>query len=106
MTDQWLRRSARPDAPTDAAGAVITEYRLASGQNQVAVASAMGMTQQHLSQIEHGKRPVSPEQRRKFADVLNIPPENLGLAGTSTLQCRTTARSSCVEVIAVDLSIR
>ena len=80
--DAWLNRGAPlSGSGEDDAGAVIREYRLASGQNQVAVASAVGMTQQHLSQIENGKRPVYLDQRRVLADVLGIPPENLGLAG-------------------------
>lgn len=76
----WLRR---PDevAGNEHLGDIIREYRLASGQNQVAVADAMGMTQQFLSQIENGVRKVSLEQRRKFVQVLGIPPEHLGLSG-------------------------
>lgn len=76
--DGWLRREQHADV--DDVGRVIKEYRLASRANQVAVASAMGITQQHLSHIETGKRPVTLEQRRKFAEVLSIPPENLGLS--------------------------
>ena len=81
MTADWLSRETAAAADSvDDAGSIIREYRLASGQNQVAVANAVGMTQQHLSQIEKGQRPVSIEQRRKFSEVLNIPLENLGLS--------------------------
>lgn len=77
----WLKRS--DPTGVDQAGAIIREYRLASSKNQVTVASAMGMTQQFLSQIEKGARKVTLEQRQKFAQVLGIPPENLGLSGRS-----------------------
>lgn len=81
MAETWLSRG-EPGATTDTdeAATTIREYRLASGRNQISVASEMGMTQQHLSQIEKGRRPVSLEQRRKFAEILSIPPEQLGLA--------------------------
>lgn len=76
---QRLRRTEEA-APSDRAGTVIREYRLASKQEQVDLAAAMGMTQQFLSQIENGTRNATLEQRRKFAQVLGIPPEDLGLA--------------------------
>lgn len=38
------------------------------------------MTQQHLSQIEKGKKQVSHELRRKLCHALSIPPETVGLA--------------------------
>lgn len=78
----WLRRSY-DDSAADKVGAVIREYRLAQGQSQVALAGAMGMTQQFLSQIENGSRNVTLEQRRKFARVLGTPPESLGLSHRS-----------------------
>lgn len=81
MTTEWLNRGAADEnRNADDVSAVVREYRLASSQNQASVASAMGMTQQHLSQIEKGKRPASLEQRRTFAEVLRIPPEHLGLS--------------------------
>lgn len=64
----------------DRVGSTIREYRLASGQTQGPIAAAVGVTQQHLSQIEKGKKQVSHELRRKLCQVLSIPPENLGLA--------------------------
>lgn len=75
----WLKRTGHAEAG-DEVGEVVREYRLASGRNQAAVASAMDMTQQFLSQIEKGTRKATLEQRRKFSDVLGIPPENLGLS--------------------------
>lgn len=39
-----------------------------------------GTTQQHLSQIENGQRPVSLELRRKMVTELGIAAEDLGLS--------------------------
>lgn len=74
----WLSHgeSTAMDEPV---GTTIREYRLAAAKPQAAVAVAMGMTQQHLSQIEKGARPVSMDLRRRFAQVLGIPLEQLGL---------------------------
>jgi transcriptional regulator with XRE-family HTH domain len=78
---RWLRRAGEFGTDADAVGIVVREYRLASGQNQVQLASAMGLTQQFLSQIENGTRKVTLEHRQKFSQVLGIPPENFGLSG-------------------------
>ncbi|WP_157172076.1 helix-turn-helix domain-containing protein [Nocardia higoensis] len=89
----WLRRDS------DAAGArlvgqVVREYRLAAGANQVAVAEAMGITQQFLSQVEKGTRKATLEQRQGFARVLGIPPEELGIAHGSAHGRATTGISA------------
>lgn len=55
-------------------------WRLENQQNQVEVATALGMTQQHLSQIEKGKRTLSLDQRRRAVEELGIAPEEFGLA--------------------------
>jgi transcriptional regulator with XRE-family HTH domain len=78
--DSWLRRAVDSTTEPDQIGAVVREYRLASGQSQTSVATAMEMTQQYLSQIETGARKVTLEHRRRFAHVLGIPLENLGLS--------------------------
>ncbi|MFE7802904.1 helix-turn-helix domain-containing protein [Nocardia sp. NPDC057440] len=76
----WLRHDD-DHASVDRVGVVVREYRLASGQNQAAIASAMGVSQQFLSQVENSTRKVTLEQRQSLARVLGIPPEELGLAG-------------------------
>ena len=76
----WLRR--RVESRTDNVGVVIREQRRALGMSQTAVAGALSMTQQFLSQIENGSRSVNFEQRRKLSQVLDIAPERLGIAGT------------------------
>jgi transcriptional regulator with XRE-family HTH domain len=85
MTGQWLSpRQGGGPAGVDDAGSVIRQHRLAAGQTQADVAAAMRMTQQHLSQIEHGRCAVSLELRRRFAALLGIPPHALGLSGSGS----------------------
>lgn len=78
----WLDPAAT--TATEDAGAVLRGWRLNSGQTQVAVAAALGLTQQHLSQIENGQRPLSLEQRRKIIAELGIAAEDLGLSSGHT----------------------
>lgn len=77
--ESWLRRGTGAEA-TDDVGAVIREWRATNKQSQGAVAELLGMTQQHLSYVENGRRPLSVEQRRHVVDLLGIAPEELGLA--------------------------
>jgi transcriptional regulator with XRE-family HTH domain len=74
----WLGRGS--DAAADAAGVVLRAWRISAHRTQAEVASALAMTQQHLSQIENGQRPVSLEQRRKMVTELGIAAEDLGLS--------------------------
>ncbi|MGH3930627.1 MAG: helix-turn-helix domain-containing protein, partial [Pseudonocardiaceae bacterium] len=74
----WLQRDREP--ATDDAGAVLLAWRVTAGRTQTGVASVLGTTQQHLSQIETGQRPVSLELRRKIVAELGIAAEDLGLS--------------------------
>jgi transcriptional regulator with XRE-family HTH domain len=69
----WLRRGG--DTATDDVAVVIRDQRRALGMSQSAVAAAMSLTQQFLSQIENGSRSVTFDQRRRFSQVLDIAPE-------------------------------
>lgn len=82
MTDaahRWLDRPGTSRS-TDDAGAMLRAWRARHGQTQGRVADLLGTTQQHLSQIEKGLRPLSLEQRRLVVAELGIPPEDLGLS--------------------------
>jgi len=68
------------DRAYDDAGAVLRAWRVANHRRQAEIALTLGMTQQHLSQIENGKRPLSIDQRRLIVRELSIAPEDLGLA--------------------------
>lgn len=80
-TSGWLRRGG-DGAAARTVGQVVREYRLAGGGNQAAVAAALGITQQFLSQVEKGTRKATLEQRQGFARVLGIPPAELGIANS------------------------
>ena len=64
----------------DQAGQVLRAWRAAHHRSQADVASALGMTQQHLSQLENGRRAMSIDQRRLIVTELGIAPEDLGIA--------------------------
>ena len=59
---------------------MLKAWRTANNRRQLDVAETLGMTQQHLSQIENGQRPLSIDQRRLIVRELGIAPEDLGLA--------------------------
>jgi transcriptional regulator with XRE-family HTH domain len=75
----WLDR-CHTASVTDAAGAVLRAWRFRAGRTQGDVAALLDTTQQHLSQIEKGVRPVSLELRRVIVARLGIAPEELGLS--------------------------
>lgn len=74
----WLRREG--EAVIDDAGSVLLAWRIAAQRSQTDVAEALDTTQQHLSQIEKGQRPVSFDLRRKMVTELGIAAEDLGLS--------------------------
>jgi transcriptional regulator with XRE-family HTH domain len=59
---------------------VLRAWRLANGRTQVEVARRLRTTQQHLSQIENGRRSVSLDLRRRIVQSLGVSAEELGLA--------------------------
>jgi len=63
---------------------VLQAWRKATNGRQVDVAAMLGTTQQHLSQMEKGLRPISLEQRRLMVTELGIPAEDLGLSSEHT----------------------
>ncbi|MEV1292757.1 helix-turn-helix transcriptional regulator [Pseudonocardia sp. NPDC049635] len=81
--DGWLSRPGT-GAATDDAGAVLRAWRLRHRHTQGHVADLLGTSQQHLSQIEKGTRPLSLEQRRQIVAELGIAPEELGLSSGQT----------------------
>lgn len=60
--EPWLSHGESAAAPTDDAGAVLRAWRERSRQTQAAVAALLKTSQQHLSQIEKGLRPLSIDQ--------------------------------------------
>ncbi len=92
---RWLRREIEPRHFRNV-GDVVREYRLAIGLNQAAVASAMGITQQFLSQVETGVRNPDVEHRQSLASVLGIPLEELGMAGVQRRRSVSVAAPAAV----------
>lgn len=81
----WLSRQDGRSVADDA-GAVLRAWRLQSGKTQSDVATLLGTTQQHLSQVENGTRPLSMQQRRLVVAELGISPEELGLSSGQACQ--------------------
>jgi transcriptional regulator with XRE-family HTH domain len=75
----WLSHEESA-AGADDGGAVLLGWRVDAGRTQVDCAGALGITQQHLSQIERGQRSLSLELRRRAVTELGVPAEELGLS--------------------------
>lgn len=75
-----------PPLPPAASGAILVRdgflraVRKARGMTQQDVALKIGLSQGGLSDIESGRRKGSRANLRKLADVLGIPPTQLGLS--------------------------
>ena len=80
----WLDRSRHAAALADDAGAVLRAWRARNSRTQGEVAAMLHTTQQHLSQMEKGTRPVTLELRRAMVAELGIDPEDLGLSSGQT----------------------
>jgi hypothetical protein len=63
----------------------LRQLRLQTGMGYVDIAQRTGISVRELAEIEHGLRPIQPEQRRQLAGVLGItqrlilPPEHRGI---------------------------
>ncbi|MEJ7630728.1 MAG: helix-turn-helix transcriptional regulator [Nocardioidaceae bacterium] len=77
--ERWLSRDDQTSAADDA-GAVLRTWRKRNQHTQAELAALLKTTQQHLSQIEKGLRPLSIDQRRAIVAELGIPAEELGLS--------------------------
>ncbi|MGH4013260.1 MAG: helix-turn-helix domain-containing protein [Pseudonocardiaceae bacterium] len=90
----WLRRDG--DAAVDDAGSVLGVWRVDARRTQVDVAGVLGTTQQHLSQMETGQRPVSLELRRK-AVTPGLPEQLRDRLGRGPRQCHRAAQLEVVK---------
>ncbi|WP_324293024.1 restriction endonuclease subunit S [Pseudodesulfovibrio indicus] len=55
----------------------LAQARKKAGLSQAKLAQATGINQAYLSQMENGRRPITPEQGQKLAGVLGVPGEDL-----------------------------
>lgn len=61
-----------PELVTNRAGVCIRGGRGKEGLTQKQLAEQIGVAQHHISEMEHGKRPVGREMAKKLAEVLNV----------------------------------
>lgn len=61
-------------------GELIRSLRLCDEISQIELAERLGLSKQHLSAIENGKKAVSPARAAKFAQVLGYPIDQFVLA--------------------------
>lgn len=61
-------------------GELIRSMRLCDDISQGALARKLGISKQHLSAIENGKKAVSPARAAKFAEALGYPIDQFVIA--------------------------
>jgi|APGre2960657505_1045072.scaffolds.fasta_scaffold145044_1 transcriptional regulator with XRE-family HTH domain len=61
-------------------GELIRSIRLCDDVSQVELAKILGISKQHLSAIENGKKAVSSARAAKFADALGYPVDQFVIA--------------------------
>lgn len=54
-------------------GVVLRGLRLRDSLTQGELARRAGFKQHHVSEMESGKRPITPESARKYAEVFQVP---------------------------------
>jgi len=60
-------------------GQYVRDLRLARDLTQAQVGKLVGVTNNHISDIENGVRKLSPERYAQFAQVFEIPPRDFAL---------------------------
>ena len=53
-------------------GACLRGGRVKEGLTQAQLAERIGVPQRHISEMEHGKRPIGKQNARKLADALKV----------------------------------
>jgi len=53
-------------------GHILVGARTKEGMTQIQLAQLTGIPQRHISEMEHGKRPIGKRHARKFGNALNI----------------------------------
>lgn len=66
------------DSPTF--GELIKSLRTCDEISQTELAASLGISKQHLSAIENGKKAVSPARAVRFAEAMNYPPDQFIIA--------------------------
>jgi transcriptional regulator with XRE-family HTH domain len=66
------------DSPTF--GELIKSLRTCDDISQIDLATRLGISKQHLSAIENGKKAVSPARAVRFAEAMNYPADQFVIA--------------------------
>jgi transcriptional regulator with XRE-family HTH domain len=66
--------------PPPGFGELVKSLRLSDEVSQTELATKLGISKQHLSQIEGGKKTVSVARAARFAEVMGYPPEQFVIA--------------------------
>lgn len=70
--DFYTPEELSPELATNRAGVCIRGGRGKEGLTQKQLAEQIGVAQHHISEMEHGKRPIGKEMAKKLAEVLNV----------------------------------
>ena len=67
-------REALPYADGELPGVFLTGARYREGLTQAQLAEATGIARRHISEMEHGKRPIGKHTARKLGEILKVDP--------------------------------
>jgi DNA-binding XRE family transcriptional regulator len=66
-------REALPPIPeAEVPGRMLRAARSKEGVTQTQLAQMTGIPQRHISEMEHGKRPIGKERAKKLAEILKV----------------------------------
>lgn len=67
-------REAFPHSDEEMPGVFLAGARYREGMTQAQLAEATGIPRRHISEMEHGKRPMGKQTARKLAEALKVDP--------------------------------
>lgn len=70
--DFYTPEELSPELSINRAGVCIRGGRSKEGLTQKQLAEMIGVAQHHISEMEHGKRPIGKETAKKLAAALNV----------------------------------
>jgi transcriptional regulator with XRE-family HTH domain len=70
-------REAMAYSPKEQPAVFLAGARYREGLTQAQLAEATGIPRRHISEMEHGKRPIGKQTARKLAQALKVDPRRL-----------------------------
>lgn len=70
-------RKALPYGDEELPGVFLAGARYREGMTQAQLAEATGIPRRHISEMEHGKRPIGKLSAKKLAEALKVDPRRL-----------------------------